>query len=106
MAYKAVFTAHASIDLTNILNYISIDLSNHNAAKSLFEKIEESIKLIKEFPFSGQIYQSTFIQTNNIRYKQVGNYLLFYEIDEEKQIISIIRILYSKRNIEDLLKEM
>ena len=45
MAYKAVFTAHASIDLTNIFNYISIDLSNRNAAKTLFETIEEKNKL-------------------------------------------------------------
>ena len=106
MAYKAVFTEHASTDLANILSYISLDLSNLSAAKDLYGRIKESIKLISEFPYSCQTYQSTFVQTNKIRYKPINNYLLFYVVDEETKTISIIRILYSKRNIEDLFKKM
>ena len=34
----------------------------------------------------------------------VDNYMIFYRVDEELSIVSIIRIFYSGRNIEDIVK--
>ena len=34
----------------------------------------------------------------------VDNYMIFYRVDEELSIVYIIRIFYSGRNIEDIVK--
>lgn len=34
----------------------------------------------------------------------VDNYMIFYRIDDELNTVFIVRIFYSRRNIEDLIK--
>lgn len=36
----------------------------------------------------------------------VDNYMVFYRIDDELTTVSIVRIFYSGRNIEELIKNV
>ena len=106
MAFSCVFVEHAITDLQNILDYISVNLSNPQAAKLFYEKINEAIELICDFPYSHQVYQSSFVHSENIRIANVDNYSMSYEIDEQNKSVAILRIIYSKRNLEELLKSI
>ena len=42
------------------------------------------------------------IQDSNIRHARVGNYLLFYEVVEEKSSVNILRFRYSAMDISNI----
>ncbi len=105
MAFKYLFTKRAENDLSNIINYISNDLSNRVAAKDFYDKVIYALEIICDFPFSCQIYNSSYLDENiPIRQKIIGNYSLFYKVDEQQNRITVLALLYSKRNIQELLK--
>lgn len=48
-------------------------------------------------------YKYEDLNNENIRICPVKNYLIFYQVNNEKKLVEIIRVLYSKRNYEDIL---
>ena len=72
--------------------------------KKLFEKIIEVINNICLFPMSYPVVDNEFIHRNDIRKVIINNYIMYYIFEEDKNMVSIIRILYGKRNLEPLLK--
>ena len=47
-----------------------------------------------------------FLQIENVRKKLVGNYIMYYLLDIEENIIYILRIVYGKRNLDEILKKL
>lgn len=43
--------------------------------------------------------ESYFISDVTYRHAVIGNYVLFYRVNEEKEQVEILRFLYSGRNI-------
>lgn len=106
MACKAISSAHASSDLQSILDYISIDLANPTAAKQFLDNYNKSIELICEYPFACHSYFNKYIKNSNLRYKSIGNYLMFYEVNIEQKLITIVRIIHSNRKIDSLIDHL
>lgn len=53
-------------------------------------------------PQRHRIYKSSSLGIA-IRSFPVRNYLIFYSIDLDKEIVYILRVLYAKRNIDKIL---
>lgn len=98
------FTDAAKEDLDNTLSYISKELCNPIAAKNLFEKIEKKIDMICDFPESCPVVENEFVVRKDIRKSIVDNYIIYYIFEEDKKIISILRIVYGRRNLDEILK--
>lgn len=47
-----------------------------------------------------------FISFTNIRKKFVGNYIVYYKPDMYDHIIYIVRIVYGKRSMNEILSEL
>lgn len=41
-----------------------------------------------------------------LRYISVDNYVIYYKAHYDEKVISIIRIVYGKRNLDEMLKTM
>lgn len=106
MAFKVVITRRAQNDLIQILDYISVDLSNPRAASDFLQKVEDATQTISEFPFSSQLYQPSFFNIQDIRFKVIGNYNMFYSVNEDDKIVEILTIIYAKRNIDEILNSI
>ena len=104
--YSYRFTKKAEQDLDEILNYISVDLVNPTAAQNLGRKIFEKINLIRMFSDSGAPVDNEFLADKTIRKLLVDNYVIYYKNHYEEKVISIIRIVYAKRNLDEILKKM
>lgn len=98
------FTLNAKNDLNRILAYISIDLSNPIAANNFLNKLLDKIDSICFFPESCPLVINEFIKNDSIRKANVGHYVIYYIYDENESAINIIRIIYGKRNLEEILK--
>ena len=100
------FTEKAAQDLDEILRYISVDLVNPTAAQNLGRKVFEKIDMVCAFPESGALVDNEFLADKTVRKLSVDNYVIYYKAHYEEKVISIIRIVYGKRNLDEILKTM
>jgi len=102
--YTYQLTRKAENDLDSIVRYMAIELSNVKAAKDFLDKVEAVVDEIRNFPDSGVLIDNEYIEVGDIRRKQVNNYLMYYQKNEEEKVINILRIVYGKRNLEEIIK--
>jgi len=101
--FNLIVTSKAEEDLNQTLNYYLEILKNPNAAISLIDEIEEKFNILKYNPYISEIENDEYLKTKSIRSVLVKNTLLFYTIDEDKNEVTILRILYARRNWIDIL---
>lgn len=102
--YSYSFTAKAENDLEGILRYIRDDLLNPSAATDFGRKLFESIDNVRNFPQSGMLVENDFLADKKIRRVIIENYVMYYVTDDEKRKIYIVRIVYGKRNLEEIYR--
>ena len=102
--YKIEFTDKAEEDLYSSLRYIADVLKAPTAAKKILEEIEHRVKILENSPFCCAVVSDEYLRIKGIRSLLVKNYLVFYIVKEEENIISIIRVLYGRRDWMKLLK--
>ena len=104
--YRYHFTKKAEADLGEILSYISVELSNPEAAASFLKDLLAVIASICSVPKIGSIVENEFLPDKEIRKSLVGNYVLYYLPDAVEMTIYILRILYGRRNLDELVREI
>lgn len=101
--YKIIIENYAQKDLIDIYDYISRILSNENAATQLLDDINTKFEFIKSYPKSAPVINNEYVKNKNVRKILINNYIAFYEIDEEKFEIRILRIIYGMMNYIEIL---
>ena len=102
--YKLEYLPVARQDLIDIVLYISQELQNPDAANRLAEKLIETAEKALIFPYGNPSYHPIKPLRHEYRKAIVQNYLMFYWIDEEKKLVTVVRVLYAKRNYDQLLE--
>ncbi len=100
------FTRTAESDLSEIVSYIAIDLGNRQAATAWLDELQKKIDETRLFPESGTIVENEFLSIEGVRRKLVGNYIMYYIPDMDKQMIHVLRIIYGKRNLDEMMREL
>lgn len=96
----------AEEDLDNIISYIAVELSNKKAATDFIKKLKNSIEQVCLFPESEVPVNNDFIFDIDIRKKIIGNYIMYYLPDLSRKLIYIVRIVYSKKNMDEILQQL
>ena len=105
--YSFQFTEKAREDLDEAMSYMAVTLGTPKSAEAFLNKVEQTIEDLCLFPKSGPVINNEYVKTDSIiRRKAVGNYLLYYLPDEQTRILSILRIVYGKRDLETILREL
>ena len=95
-------TKRAESDLDGIVSYVTVDLANPQAASDFVDKLQDTIEEARAFPESGSLVDNEFLYIK----KLVGNYIMYYLLDIGENIIYILRIVYGKRNLDEILKKL
>ena len=104
--YGYVLTEIAESDIDETIEYISGDLSNPDAASSFLDDLEQKIDEICKNPKTGRLVNNEYLKRNDVRRFLVGNYISYYIIDEETGNIVILRMVYGKRNQNEILNNI
>lgn len=104
--YRYQLTQKAAADLDDIASYMSVELSNPKAASNFMEKLAQTIQETVAFPMSGTLVNNEFVPDVGVRKKVIGNYLMYYLPDPEQKIIYIIRLVYGRRNMDEILRSL
>lgn len=99
--YKTVISDAFEADLESALSYIETELFNASAAANLLDRSEETVALIAENPLMYPLYHDEDIAARGYHYAVVGNYLIFYTINEAEKSVFIARFLYGGQNITE-----
>ncbi|MBR2732091.1 MAG: type II toxin-antitoxin system RelE/ParE family toxin [Clostridia bacterium] len=104
--YKLLFTDAAARDLDETLSYLCGKLKNPVAAKHLFDGMQAALGNLCAFPRSGEAVENEFLILQGVRRVTVDNYNLYYSPDESRKTITVLRILYGRRDLNAILREM
>ena len=80
----------------------NIGLSPENAEKQL-DRLEKQILSLDEMPERFPRYGKEPWYSRGLRFVSIDNYIVFYIPDIEEQTVTILRVMYSGRNIEEQL---
>ncbi len=99
-------TKKANADLDDIVGYIAVELANPKAASDFVDKLLEVIEEARVFPESSSLVSNEYLLSADIRKKLVGNYIMYYLPDSNEKMISVLRIVYGRRNMDEILRQM
>ena len=102
--YKLEYLPVARKDMLQIVQYISQQLKNPDAAGHLAAELIHAAENVLIFPYATPAYQPIRPLQHEYRKIVVQNYLMFYWIDEEKKLVTVARVIYAKRDYGRLLE--
>lgn len=104
MTYKIRITKPAQNEMRETYRYIAEELHNPNAAARLISLIDKNIISLKENPGRFALVSDHYLASNGYRKIVVKNHLVFFIIREEEKTVSVMRVLYGRRDWMNLLK--
>ena len=99
-------TEKADADLDDVVQYIAVELANPKAASDFVDKLQSAIEEARSFPESGSLVINEYLPDTEVRKKLVENYILYYLPDSEKKTIFVLRIVYGRRNMDEILRQI
>lgn len=95
MIYSVNISSQADKDIRAIYEYIALSLMSPENADAQLSRLEERINNLDNLPKRFPIYK------NDIRFMPVDNYLVFYTVDDNLKNVSVLRVMYGRRDIEN-----
>lgn len=99
-------TEKADADLDDVVQYIAVELANPKVASDFVDKLQSAIEEARSFPESGSLVINEYLPDTEVRKKLVENYILYYLPDSEQKTIFVLRIVYGRRNIDEILRQI
>jgi plasmid stabilization system protein ParE len=93
----------AESDLLSILGYISDTLKKPEIAKHIYMSIREKISTLAEMPLRNKVVSEEPYLSMGVRLLYVENYTVFYDVDEDIHKVHVLRVLYNRRQWQNLL---
>lgn len=70
------------------------------------DKLQGAIEEARSFPESGSLIIYEFIPNTEVRKKLAGNYIMYYLPDSDEKMIFVLRIVYGRRNMDEILRQL
>jgi toxin ParE1/3/4 len=103
MVYKVVVSSSAKNDMLEIGEYIAVELLAPNAAGNHLDAFETQIADLNYMPKRFALVFDERLAQMGIRSVDVKNYTLFYHVDDGTETVTIISVMYSRRDWMNLL---
>lgn len=105
MKYKVDISHNADNDLRCIYKYIAYELCSFENASSLLGRLQDAILSLDEMPKRNRLYDKEPWKSRCMRFIPVSNFIIFYIPDDEKMTVTVTRVMYGGRNIEEQLNK-
>ncbi len=96
--YRYILTENANADVEEILEYIATELANPDAATAFVDAMDEKLETVCQAPKMGRAVENQYYKRTDIRRILVKNYIVYYLIDEDKNLIVVLRVIFEKRD--------
>ena len=97
MSFQVVFLEDAEADLGGIDEYLC--QFSERTADGFIAQMEAQTLMLEENPYLYQVYEADPF----FRRMVVGDYNLFYSVNEQEELVTIHRVFHQSRNVSSLL---
>ncbi len=104
MSYDVRLSLQAKKDIQEIFEYIAVILQAPDTALNQLDRIEKAINSLENMPERNHLYDREPWKSRNLRMMTVDNYIVFYIPEMDKNIVTVIRVIYGGRDIEKQFK--
>lgn len=101
--YNVLISGIAETDLRETVKYIAIERREPSNARRLMSRIQEAILELEAMPYRYAIVRDERLASQEIHMLSVDNHIVFYVVSEMNRIVTIVRILYGRREWRQLL---
>ncbi|MGD6968313.1 type II toxin-antitoxin system RelE/ParE family toxin [Rossellomorea vietnamensis] len=105
MKYRIELTEQASSDLRAIYEYIAFTLLEPEVAARQLERFENAIMILDELPFRFHLFEAEPWHSRGLCQMPLDNFSVFYIAGEKEKTVTIIRVMYGGRNIDEQLNK-
>lgn len=103
MKYQILRTEKANEQLRDIIFYIADDSESIDIALKYLNKIEDAIKRLEDFPYSGSIPKYSILRKQSYRVLIVERHLVFYKVNESEKTVIIYAVVDGRQEYKNLL---
>ncbi|KAB3532139.1 type II toxin-antitoxin system RelE/ParE family toxin [Alkaliphilus pronyensis] len=101
-----ILTKQADNDLRVIYEYIAFTLLEPEITATQLDRIEKSILSIDEMPERFKVIEKEPWYSRGLRQMPVDNFIVFYVSKAEDETVTVIRVMYGGRDIDNQLKNI
>jgi plasmid stabilization system protein ParE len=102
--YSVFITDAAEEDIQRTVKYIADTLKAPIAANNLLDEIEKYESLLGDTPHMFSFVPDKYLMAKGVKYVMIKKYMMFYTIDENKNMTTVIRFLYGHRDWKRILE--
>ncbi len=100
------YTKGAEQNLADIYEYIAFELLSPENAAGQVQRIMKMVQSLSYQPMRYHRYPEEPWHSKGLRSAPINNYAVFYYPDEERQTVTVLRIMYQGRDIANQLEHM
>lgn len=103
--YLVIYSPEAKDDLKGIYSYIASTLLVPSIAEGQINRIRKTIRALDFMPSRNPVVDWEPWKSMGMHKVPVDNFVIFYTVDDSCVTVTIIRILYSGRDIANIAAE-
>ncbi len=103
--YSVIYSTEAKNDIKDIYSYIAFELLVPSTAESQVNRIRKTIRSLDFMPSRNPIVDWEPWKSMGIHKIPVDNFVVFYMVDSTSWTVTIIRIIYSGRDIQRIASQ-
>ena len=103
MIYEVEVSQQADSDLRGIFEYIAFELQSPKNASRQLDRLEGQILSLNMMPERYRRYEKEPWKSRGLRVLPVDNYVVLYIPDHDKKVVTILRVMYARRDIDNQL---
>jgi toxin ParE1/3/4 len=97
--YAIEITPSAARDIDEAFDYIAFHLENPQAAFDLTDAIYLGIGELSSMPERFPRWKREPMKSRGVRFLGIKNFNVFYTVDKASRRVSVIRVIYNRRNV-------
>lgn len=103
--YSIIYSPKAKDDLKEIYSYIAFTLLVPDTAKKQVNKIRKTIRSLNFMPARNPIVDWEPWKSMGMHKIPIDNFIIFYTVNNINFVVTIIRIVYSGRDIANTISD-
>ena len=105
MDYTVVLSNQAKDDIAAVYSYIRSVLQSKINADAVLRRLQSAMADLSFMAGSHCVYPEEPWHTRGVHFFSVGSYTIFYAVDEQKNVATVLHIIYGRRDIHNALSE-
>lgn len=101
--YKVGYSVDSLNDLRDIYSYIASELLVPETVVAQINRIRKAIRSLDFMPSRYVVVEWEPWHSMGIHQFPVDHFIIYYLIDNEKMTVTVVRVLYSGRDIEEFI---